>query len=93
MKEAKVVFTHVFDEDLIDEITDLRLMRIGQYEKMLSDIPITQQNLAKRGVDASPEVLRKEIDEKIVELKNRLQEVDTIFADELHLYIDLAASN
>ena len=91
--ETKVVFTHVFDEEIIDEITNLRLMRIDQYEKMLSDIPVTLKNLAIRGVDASTESLKIEIDQKIIELKNRLKEVDTIFADELHLYMDLAANS
>jgi len=87
--KTNLVMPWEFDQNLIDEITMLRQMRIDHYEKLHSDLADTQKRLEANGVQSNQFELRKEIEDKIAELKSRLSDAKCIYADEIELYLSL----
>lgn len=87
--KTNLVMKWEFDAELMDEIIMLRQMRIDHYEKLKADMSETLKTLSAKGVETSQFELKKEIDEKLVELKSRLEVRDSVFADELELYLSL----
>ena len=95
MKSTSVVFEHQFDEELLEQIEDLRAVRLTLAEKMLSDLPKTITDLKAQGLAHGnvPEIdeneLRNELEEKIAMLRSRIENPDVLYADEISFYVDL----
>ena len=91
MESANVVFEHSFDKLTLEQITELRTMRLNLAENMLKDISATGATLKERGLagDFSHEELRQELVARVSELRDRLKQPNLVYADELDFYIDL----
>ncbi len=93
--KANVVFEHGFDEATIAEIETIRSVRLVYAEKMLNNLDSTMRDLHKRGsVDESGrpfsmDTVRKELTERVAFLRDRLEQRNVIFADEIELYVDI----
>ena len=92
MEIAAVVFEHNFDKAMLEQIDSLRTIQLNQAESMLSDLRHTMQELYTRGLvedDVDAEELRRELNERIAMLRERIKHPDVVYADELSLYVDL----
>lgn len=91
METASVVFEHPFDKATLEQIGNLRNLRLQMAESMLRDLSQTKSALLDRGLitDVKSDELRHELMSRVVMLRQRLKEPEIIYADELDLYIDL----
>ena len=93
--KANVVFEHGFDAETIAEIETIRSVRLVYAEKMLKNLDTTMRDLQKRGaVDEtgrafSADLVRQELTDRVATLRQRLEQKDVIFADEIELYVDI----
>lgn len=89
------VFNFPIDEDTVDTIQTLRNVRLRLAHQMLSSIPSTVDELVKRGLidegdrHKHTKSLREELRLKIANLEKREPDSDSIYSDELELYLDL----
>ncbi|MBM4251228.1 MAG: hypothetical protein FJ146_04615 [Deltaproteobacteria bacterium] len=95
METANVVFEHPFDKTTLEQINDLRRLRLSMAETMLQDVSGTGGSLRERGLasDFSNDELRQELMMRVCELRSRLSEPNVIYADEIDFYIDLMDQN
>jgi hypothetical protein len=94
MEIASVVIEHGFDKALLEQIDTLRTIRLGLAEKMLHEIDATADALAELGlVDGRDKIdraeLRKELQDRVTLLRERLKNPGVIFEDEISLYAEL----
>ncbi|MEN9835675.1 MAG: hypothetical protein RL011_1868 [Pseudomonadota bacterium] len=91
METANIVFEHQFDKITLEQIIDLRRLRLNMAERMLQDISGTGGALKARGLasDFSHDELRQELMSRVCELRSRLKDPTVIYADEIDFYVDL----
>lgn len=91
MEIASLIVEQTFDKELLEQIGSLRCVRLSMAENMLKGLDETAQALERRGLaaDVDKNELRKELQERIATLRERLLRPDIIFADEIELYADL----
>jgi len=94
MEVANVVISHEFDPEIIQEIQDLREVRLKCAEKMLADLDWTSEQIKlKDSMKEHPEIdfdeLRSELTQRIETLQERVESRGVIFADEIARYMEL----
>lgn len=93
-----VVFDCNFEAETLVAINDLRKVRHDVLVKQISDIGETLDSLVKMGALESSERMSyqkqilDELNHKLDTLKERLTTPETIYSDELEMYLDLLAS-
>lgn len=97
MNVTPALIQHDLDKETLDEIYELRLLRLGIAEKQLANIKETAKSIAKQdGFSNAGESdilmmkLRIELTKKIALLKDRLTQKDVLFPDEIAFYLDIA---
>lgn len=94
---ASVVFDVNLDDELLENIGSLRALRLEALNKQLSDIDSTLDFLEKQGALSSKErmtyrhAVQFEISEKIKAVEARVSDSETVYSDELELYLELLA--
>jgi polyhydroxyalkanoate synthesis regulator phasin len=92
---AVVVFECPIDESTLASIQELRILRIEVLQKQIKQIDKVVETLMQQGdLQADErvpyrEVILAELQEKCEELQNRLDNRETIYSDELELYLDV----
>ena len=94
MEIASVVFEHGFDQGMLEQIDTLRTIRLNLTENMLRNLDATAAELKMRGIfdvttAAEQDELKRELQDRIATLRERIARPDVIHADEIGLYIDL----
>jgi hypothetical protein len=91
METANVVFEHQFDRATLEQISELRRMRLSLAESMLKDVGGTGGALKAKGLASgfSHDELRQELMSRVCELRSRLSEPNVVYADEIDFYIDI----
>lgn len=93
-----VVFEHGFDAATVEDIVTLRRVRLNFSEKLLSSLDWTAQKLGAKGhrdENGRPfeqEAIAAELRERIATLRQRIENSDAIYADEIELYAELLDS-
>ena len=93
-----VVFEHGFDAATVEDIVTLRRVRLNFSEKLLSSLDWTMERLGAKGhtdENGRPfeqHAIAAELRERISTLRQRLENSDAIYADELELYAELMQS-
>jgi hypothetical protein len=96
---ASVVFECPFDDETLKTLQDLRVMRLDIARKQLTEVGRTVRELVKRELladgdrAAMTESLKVELSEKVKSLELRTGVVDTIFSDEIEIYLDLVSDH
>lgn len=94
-KMTDLVFNFPVDELTVDTIQTLRDVRLQVAREMLRVVPDTVDEMVKRGLidngDRGAQIknLTKELRDKINSLEKRQPEEDSIYSDELELYLNL----
>jgi hypothetical protein len=92
---AVVVFECPIDEATLSSIQDLRLLRIEVLQRQIHEIDQVVETLLEQGTleahEREPyrEVILAELQEKCRELQSRLDSRETVYSDELELYLDV----
>ena len=95
MKSTTIVYEHQFDEELLEQLENLRTVRLNLAEKMLSELPKTMTNLKAQGLPGGHHLvvdekeLRKELEDKVSLFRSRIKHPDIVYADEISFYVDL----
>lgn len=90
-----VIFEHGFDAATVEDIVTLRRVRLNFTEKLLESLDWTAEKLGEAGhrdEEGRPfeqQAIAQELNERIAILKERITNVNTIYADEIELYLDL----
>jgi hypothetical protein len=90
MKSAEQIVVNIeLDTETISEIEMLRKIRLAHYESMAINPDKALKTLIKAGLkeDISLSEIEAKAREKIKELNDRLSDRDTIYEDELALYL------
>jgi hypothetical protein len=94
---ASVVFDVSLDEELLENIGSLRALRLEALNKQLTDIDSTLDFLELQGAITQSErvtyrhAVQFEISEKIKMVESRVRDNETVYSDELELYLELLA--
>ena len=94
---ASVVFDVNLDDELIENIASLRALRLEALNRQLTDIDSTLDFLELQGSISHEERLtyrdavQHEIAEKIKLVEARIRDDDTVYSDEIELYLELLA--
>jgi hypothetical protein len=92
---AVVVFECPIDDATLASIQELRLLRIEVLQRQIQHIDKVVETLLAQGTlqagerGAWREVILAELHEKCKELQNRLDNRETVYSDELELYLDV----
>jgi polyhydroxyalkanoate synthesis regulator phasin len=92
---AVVVFECPIDEATLASIQELRLLRIEVLQRQIQQIDKVVETLLEQGTlqadERGPyrEVILAELQEKCEELQSRLDSRETVYSDELELYLDV----
>ena len=98
LARKNVVFEHGFDAATLEDIVTLRRVRLNFTEKLLSSLDWTVEKLGAKGhrdENGRPfeqQAIAAELKERIATLRQRLENSDAIYADEIELYADLIQS-
>ncbi len=90
MNATELVFQEDFHPDTVAAINELREIRLGNLEHMLGNLAKTASALG--AADSEIQGLRGDLNFRISGLKARMANPNTIFADELELYMELLAN-
>ena len=96
-KLASVVFECPFDEETMKSMQDLRTMRLSIAKTQFANIRQTVDELIKRGLleegdrKSYAESLKATLKDKITALEVRSRAHDTIYSDEIEIYLELLA--
>ena len=96
MNSAPVLIQHDLDKKFIEEMEQLRFIRIGLAEKQLENLEETAKGLIDKGLDESAnnelflQQLKAELIKKVNELKERTLNKEVFFADEISFYLSIA---
>lgn len=92
---AVVVFECPIDDATLASIQELRLLRIEVLQRQIREIDRIVETLLEQGTlqaeERGPyrEVILAELQEKCEELQSRLDSRETVYSDELELYVDV----
>ncbi len=91
MEIASVILKQNFDKGMLDQIDTLRTIRLNLAEKMLRELSHTAAELAARGLwdKADEGELKRELQDKIATLRERLKRPDVVYSDEISMYVDM----
>ena len=95
---AVVVFECPIDEATLSSIQELRLLRLEVLRRQIQDIDRVLETLMTQGALAEDEkepyrgVVLQELESKCLELETRLDLPETVYFDELELYLDVLTS-
>ncbi len=95
---AVVVFECPIDEATLSSIQELRLLRIEVLQKQIKQIDKVLETLMEQGTlqeherEPYKEVILAELQDKCEELQNRLQSQQTVYSEELELYLEVLTS-
>lgn len=90
---AQPVYEHGFDEDTLEELRGLRVIRLELAEQQLAKFEDTMKQLCERGLvskeelQAESEQLRQELSDRVQVLTNRMQDSQAIYMDEIEFYL------
>lgn len=96
-KRADFVFNFPVDETTVDSIQSLRNIRLGLARQMAGSIEKTVDEMIRRGLlhrnerSQHIQTLKSHLAEKIAHLQKRGDDADSIYSDELELYLGLMA--
>lgn len=96
-KRADFVFNFPVDETTVDSIQSLRNIRLGLARQMAGSIEKTVDEMIRRGLlhrnerSQHIQTLKSHLAEKIANLQKRGDDADSIYSDELELYLGLMA--
>ena len=94
---ASVVFDVNLDNEVLENINSLRTLRLEALNRQLEDIESTLDFLELQGAISKSDRLKYkeavayDISEKIKTVRSRIEKNDTVFSDELELYLELLA--
>ncbi len=94
---ASVVFDVNLDNELLENIGSLRALRLEALNKQLTEIDSTLDFLELQGALSKEErvtyrhAVQFEIAEKIKLVESRVRDNETVYSDELELYLELLA--
>lgn len=94
---AVVVFECPIDDETLTSIQELRILRIEVLQRQIQHIDQVVETLMEQGTlredEREPyrEVILAELQEKCEELQGRLDNRETIYSEELELYLDVLA--
>jgi hypothetical protein len=93
MEITNVVFKQEFDEKTLEHLRTLRATRLTLAEKMLFELEKTASEIEARGLydNVDMEELRIELVDRVATMRERVEQPDMIFEDEITLYSDLLA--
>lgn len=91
MEIASTIISKNFDPTMIEQIDTLRTIRLTMAENMLRDLSKTADELVARGLMEQRDdgALKKELQDRISILKERMTRPDVVFADEISMYVDM----
>ena len=97
MNAIPALIQHDLDKQTIEEINDLRIVRLGIAEKQLKNIKETAQRISQQdgfqdsdNNDILVMQLRIQLVKKINMLKERVKNPEVLFPDELAQYLEIA---
>ncbi len=94
---ASVVFDVNLDNELLENIGSLRALRLEALNRQLTEIDSTLDFLELQGALSKEErvtyryAVQFEIAEKIKMVESRVRDNETVYSDELELYLELLA--
>ena len=76
---------------MLEQIDTLRTIRLTMAENMLRDLSKTADELVARGLMEQRDdgALKKELQDKISVLKERMSRPDVVYADEISMYVEM----
>jgi hypothetical protein len=92
---AVVVFECPIDELTLESIQELRVLRIEVLQKQILQIDKVIETLLEQGTleenerSAYREVILADLQEKCHEIRARLSSPETVYSEELELYLDV----
>ncbi len=92
---AVVVFECPLDEETLQIIRELRELRLEVLRKQVQDIDKVMDRLTVQGTlaeeerDVYRELIRSDLSDQCSLLESRLKSTDTVYFDELELYIEI----
>jgi hypothetical protein len=91
MEIASTIFSKNFDPGILEQIDTLRTIRLTMAENMLRDLSKTADELVARGLMEQRDdgALKKELQDRISVLKERMSRPDVVYADEISMYVDM----
>lgn len=95
---ASVVFDCEFEPETLLAIQDLRKIRRDVLSKQVEEIGATLESLVGMGAIKSSERLSYQqkvvidLSDKIKELDQRIENPETVFSDEIEMYLDLLSN-
>lgn len=88
------IFDHGLSEEMLKDLAHLRQLRIDLVENQLNDIEQTKNDLSAREIitleDLELASLRKALEQKLEDLRHRLNEPTAIFMDEIQFFLEVA---
>lgn len=98
-KMARIVFDCPVENETVEVIGELRVLRSDILRKQYEDIDFTLDFLIERGVipcdqrDEYREVIKEYLESKMTQVTERSKSSDTIHSDEIDTYLDLLTSD
>ena len=93
METAPLVMEHEFDEEMLNELSSLRNIRLCLAEKQLADAHKTLSDLKDRGITSQEEVSTQKITTELVQkirmLRDRNKNPGSVYVDELEFYLSM----
>jgi hypothetical protein len=91
MEIASTIIAKNFDPAMLEQIDTLRTIRLTMAENMLRDLSKTADELVARGLMEQRDdgALKKELQDKITVLKERMSRPDVVYADEISMYVEM----
>lgn len=92
---AVVVFECPLDQETLESIRDLRVLRLQVLRRQVAEIDSVLHKLQVQGAlaegeqDAYRDVILEDLNAQCDKLEQRIDLHETVFADELELYIDI----
>ena len=93
-----VVFECDFDSETVNALKDLRMIRRGVLIQQIHEIDSTLKHLVEDGAITPDEVesykdkVLADLNGKLDQLECRMDDPDTIYSDELEMYLDLLSN-
>lgn len=95
---AVVVFECPLDQETLESIRDLRVLRLQVLRRQVAEIDSVIHKLKVQGALAEDEqddyrdVILDDLTAQCEKLESRLNMTETVFADELELYVDILSN-
>lgn len=94
MSSGTPIYEHGFSDEMLEDLKELRSMRVDLVKKQIADVVQTQQDIMERDLFGSEVVsvdeLREALLEKLEVLEVRLENPKAIYTDEIEFFLDVA---